>query len=1130
MPIRNINQIQNDLDYSFEFSEEYDKEYIIQALANLGQRIGIKGNGIEISSFRYRDLLNDNSIDSSKYIGLLYYDKKDNEPKANFMLYDIDTKNVQPISNETIIYNIYNYLKLDQSFYFSKVFNNIQYISKGSIIQNNGKYFNYLLRAKYYSNDYFCYIYNKIDVSNNSLVYSYHLSYLKTEQVHNEIYNFYLLSKLYITTSNEYRLNLYVCKVEQLKDNIIDILKVDNNIDDSLLNIYLCDNESNFLNNYIINQFIEYNKNVDRTTNEIIIDIDDTFTEKTFTCDLTKGNNKSIINTYKNGYNLNINTDILDKINIECNSDFYYDLLSYYDKTYYKKDNNSLAKHILCKIYEELINNYSEQYKYSNDESHNYLYIPLDKEIKYFCNDSDKLKIYFSNDIYVDYVSLNSSNKYLYINNQTNNIIFDTTQEENKTKIFRFDVDYNKDPKYKDIINNIYVELIYTLPYINAANNWQINDSDSNISAIGKSAGNPNIAILYYDNSSINNNIPICLTNNIHNDIIFNDWTDEQFNADGKQINIKMPKVNKDNIEYLEDIIIFAFTNNHYSSIWILDKENSCMKYIIDPTQNSDKIALKLSIFDKIINDSNYELFTSNNSVILNTYDNELGQIDKTNYYATIRNKNSQEYQNYSNPLNLYFEYNKNIKKINGQYLSYKNTNDHTHYIENLDNINTTSTLYQKPNYRIVSEVMTASDVKTLTQSINKHLYMQNIYIDGQQLNSIEEIRSWIEEQEVAQEIEQKLYPIEYTIIDENNTSSWEEYIPNAIVPTLDLSEILIRNNNVINRVNILGFTSEGDKIYNGYIGTSFEDSNKAILHIGSTTTNINVGTNTLFSPTSITKFSKFNALSLDFDTIKLNAENIETTSPIKNFINYNNTQISYHTFPLISNNIDHIKISYSEEDDYIQYNLLILNLNKIIKTYLNIDINEDNYNIYTNCGIIRPDNNATYYQYYLLINDNLYNNYSIIQDDDNNPDNTIMFSNIIFNVSYYIKDDKNYMNIIINNSSNDNDINLTSNFKFAQNTQGFNNYFGNNTDNPISNEINETINNKFVKCIGSLDDFGTTYSFVVDKNDEDKISSTIINRCIVRCDKPNTEIYEETISDEALANAIDFNDDNINP
>ena len=46
--IKNVNLLQNPIEY-----DKYVEEYLIQALANLGQRIGIKGDGIGAIAFVY---------------------------------------------------------------------------------------------------------------------------------------------------------------------------------------------------------------------------------------------------------------------------------------------------------------------------------------------------------------------------------------------------------------------------------------------------------------------------------------------------------------------------------------------------------------------------------------------------------------------------------------------------------------------------------------------------------------------------------------------------------------------------------------------------------------------------------------------------------------------------------------------------------------------------------------------------------------------------------------------------------------------------------------------------------------------------------------------------------------------
>ena len=60
--IKNVNLMQNPQDIIFDKNSEYSKEYLIQALANLGQRIGIKGDGISYKSFNFNDILLDDKL------------------------------------------------------------------------------------------------------------------------------------------------------------------------------------------------------------------------------------------------------------------------------------------------------------------------------------------------------------------------------------------------------------------------------------------------------------------------------------------------------------------------------------------------------------------------------------------------------------------------------------------------------------------------------------------------------------------------------------------------------------------------------------------------------------------------------------------------------------------------------------------------------------------------------------------------------------------------------------------------------------------------------------------------------------------------------------------------------------
>ena len=71
MAIQNINSI----NYPGEFNNlnSQTEEYLIQALANLGQRYSIKGDGIGIRTIRFADIIDAQNYSSSEYIGYVGY-------------------------------------------------------------------------------------------------------------------------------------------------------------------------------------------------------------------------------------------------------------------------------------------------------------------------------------------------------------------------------------------------------------------------------------------------------------------------------------------------------------------------------------------------------------------------------------------------------------------------------------------------------------------------------------------------------------------------------------------------------------------------------------------------------------------------------------------------------------------------------------------------------------------------------------------------------------------------------------------------------------------------------------------------------------------------------------------------
>ena len=63
--LKNVNLLQNPKDITFD---KYSEQYVLEALANLGQRIGIKGDGISYRSFTF--ILADICNGQSHVVGL----------------------------------------------------------------------------------------------------------------------------------------------------------------------------------------------------------------------------------------------------------------------------------------------------------------------------------------------------------------------------------------------------------------------------------------------------------------------------------------------------------------------------------------------------------------------------------------------------------------------------------------------------------------------------------------------------------------------------------------------------------------------------------------------------------------------------------------------------------------------------------------------------------------------------------------------------------------------------------------------------------------------------------------------------------------------------------------------------
>ena len=209
--LKNANLLQNPADIQYD---KYSEEYLIQALANLGQRIGIKGDGISYKYFTFNDLINDNSYTDDQYVGYLRYIKDENNKyKSVFGVVDKFTLTDYHKFSDSV--NINDCLYFPNDLEFDIPIGGIEKYSKNSICINNGTDLTFMLAGKHIGtndNDDLntTLYYYKFDISTNKLKYGAKLfHYNKTNDD-----NMYCLIN---TINTEYENNSYSSNIAQKK-------------------------------------------------------------------------------------------------------------------------------------------------------------------------------------------------------------------------------------------------------------------------------------------------------------------------------------------------------------------------------------------------------------------------------------------------------------------------------------------------------------------------------------------------------------------------------------------------------------------------------------------------------------------------------------------------------------------------------------------------------------------------------------------------------------------------------------------------------------------------------------------------------------------------------------------------
>lgn len=954
MSIQNINTIQNP--NTFTYISNLSEKYMYESLANLGQRFGVKGDGIETNKFTISDLFDNKDVDNM--ISKMHISNN----KLFISLYSKDNL-ITPINNSSleIKYSLNNAVITNSPVKLNIPINGIDYYRENALMYQNDNFLYIctlgcsIIDENNTGDSIIEFNIEKYNIETNELIES--LKLIDTNETNETIefqnsnnnstpkYYLYYISKT--SDNNDYAVRECYINVEDIEtvyNSFSDFCVFEYN--DVILTHYNTYKEINILN--IFNEF----KNIG------FIDVNDT----EYHVHLTD-------TEFEQTDNLTYSIQLLTILHYVFNQIkqmylFFYEI---YNNDKYYLDNIQLKKTILFNIFNKA---YTLVEDVNSNINNFQLFIPVDYQFDYYNNDNNKYFIYSNQtpiSIYFTNESLTSN--YIQEYNNSNILLANTTGEE-QIILFKYTVNYNN--LNKKIINSIDVSELYSTPYIKNGY-WVINGSQTKFKAIGKDAGNPNIMMLYVGKnvdsannlkSKPNNEI---IDNNSNNSIkVLSTINDTIFNSnfkyrkhicnvklfDGKlvklinnkissNINVSADEYGVKEIYELHTVLPYYDNNNDD----FLEKLKDCFIIVLTDLSN-------LNYNKDIYNDPNNKyqdnllksLYGTSFITTMWRYDNisqdfvsVISPLDDNNITLTFS-----ELSNVNNSILTLSEYVINdiidkttfLKTYTVPYISFagiqlKNdfTNTNTYsYISNSLESNTLLT-YNNPNYNHNDNSLVLTPNSKTNGTMSK-------------VNKIEKINV--------------------------NGSSYEGITKGHIL-TNNLEHCLLENVNINNRVNILLYDNKEDNTGNGeiyytYIGSSLSDYKKNIVHFGTYNILYNIDKDLFNTNISVNKNI---GVSIDFDNIILNSNiidvNTKTLTISKNLgygdylnttdnytVNFGNdnflssktiTDDSAYTFKINGN-----KISLTNANDSL------IHPNKIYYTYFgSTDI--------TYCGIIEADN-----------------------------------------------------------------------------------------------------------------------------------------------------------------------------
>ena len=536
MPIVNINTLQNKIGNS-DYMTTYTDVYLKQSLANLGQRLSVKGDGITSDSFSVSDVFNEylGDIDSS-HIVKVSYNYTDGNINMYLCTYNDSDSNVTVMKNigtQVPIDYINNIVDLKEDFVLNSAnstINGVDHYAAGSLIIKG--------------NDYYITSAVGLEMSSSSDIKSE--DYVAHEYVCDKISNDgELIEGLRIIKANQYVANpvdkqellmLHLWKNEVEDENkagyVFDVYKPNYNdidgyetLEGYIANIInpLCESENRtFISPYFVKNTLAPNSA--NTSDFFGWSLIQRYSEGDLRItDIPAIPNSLTYNTEENRYwklseqysnillkDCNQYINLNDVINyFAADTTTWFDTIKQkYNEALYLSNNATdininLKKQIFGALIKTLFNEWISQESTVTENLNVYsIYMPADYTIYYNCNDNDTFIIYNSiKNITVKFEANVLDEVSSIIGEKHSNIII-ADSSEIKVGIYSFTITYIDNDTQSGIIDNIEFISEYVLPYVNDNGYWCINDEQTDIFALGSDAGNPNLILTYSNHST----------------------------------------------------------------------------------------------------------------------------------------------------------------------------------------------------------------------------------------------------------------------------------------------------------------------------------------------------------------------------------------------------------------------------------------------------------------------------------------------------------------------------------------------------------------------------------------------------------------------------------------------------